>query len=247
VIVPDELPGFQTEGLSWQERAEQCGGDCAVYAPDDPRLSRWLALVHGECLREALNLLRPDAVVVDFGCGTGEKTAVLAARAGQVVALDITPGMLQRARDRCAGLNVLVGRIDGVHLPLHDASIDVVWISSVLRYSLLVPEPRHREIVDELHRVLRPGGYVCNVEMYVREGASTFAADFRARGFEILEQRPVHVFRSRPDRLALGRWHRVFLRRFWARLSVAWTRRRMTEDQLGRSLRDYFFIYRRPL
>lgn len=245
--MPDELPGFQTDGLSWQERAERCAGDRAVYSPDDPRLNRWLALVHGVCLKETRDLLRQGAVVLDFGCGTGEKAAALAASGAHVVALDITAGMLDRAQARCAGLDVQVGRIDGVHLPLRDASVDLVWIAGVLRYSLLVPEPRHREIVDEIYRVLRPGGHVCNVEMYVREGASTFSADFRARGFQVLDQRAVHVYRSRLDALALGRWHRVFLCGWFARLSVFWTRRRLTEPRLRRSLRDYFFVYRRPL
>jgi ubiquinone/menaquinone biosynthesis C-methylase UbiE len=243
--MPDELPGFQTGGLTWQERAERCPGESAVYAPEDPHLSRWLALVTRVCLRETLGLLRPGGAALDFGCGTGEKTAILATKASKVTAVDITPGMLDRARARCAGLNVDVAQIDGVHIPLPDASVDLVWISGVLKYSLLVPEPRHREIVAELHRVLKPGGLVCNLEMHVREDASTFDADFRARGFEVQDRRPVHVYRSRAYSLALGRWHALFQRPYFARLSVAWSRR-LSAERLGNSVRDYFFVYRRP-
>jgi SAM-dependent methyltransferase len=244
--MPHERGGFQTEGLSWQERAERCPGEEAVYAPHDPRLTRWLSRVHGVCLRQALARLPPGGVALDFGCGTGEKSAVLAARAGAVVALDITPGMLARARDGLAGRNALVAQIDGVHLPLREAAVDLVWISGVLRYSLLVAEPRHREIVDELHRVLRPGGHVCNLEMYVRDPAQRFAADFRARGFEVLRQVPVHVYRSRVDRLALGPLRGLFSRRWYARASVALTSGLRPEARLGSALRDYFFVYRKP-
>jgi len=243
--MPDELPGFQTRGLSWEERAAQCAGEQAVYAPDDARLSRWLGLVHGECLREALALVSPRDTVLDFGCGIGDKTVCLAARAARVVGVEITAGMLERAKRRCAGLPVVFEAIDGVHLPLAERSIDLVWVSGVLRYSLLVPEPRHHEIVAELHRVLRPGGHVCNLEMYVDRPASVFTADFLARGFELLEQRPVHVYRSRLDRLALGPLGPLFRHRPWASLSVALTRRRCHERALGSRLRDYYFVYRR--
>jgi len=244
--MPDERPGFQTAGLSWQERAERCPGQEANYAPHEPDLSRWLALVHAVSLRRALALLPAGGVALDFGCGTGEKAAVLATRARAVVAVDITPGMLERARVRLAGRPALVGRIDGVHLPLRDATVDLVWIAGVLRYSLLVAAPRHHEIVDELHRVLRPGGHVCNLEMYVRDPAARFTADFRARGFEVREQFPVHVYRSRLDAMALGRLRGVLLRRPFARLSVALTRRLRSPARLGTALRDYYFVYRKP-
>jgi SAM-dependent methyltransferase len=139
----------------------------------------------------------------------------------------------------------VLARIDGVRLPLATGSVDLIWVCGVLRYSLLVEEPRHAEIVAEFDRVLRPGGFVCNVELYVDRPAAVFERDFAAHGFEVHDRRPVHVHRSRFEALALGRLRALFLRRWWARLAVAWTRRNVAEAELGRAIRDYGFVYRK--
>jgi SAM-dependent methyltransferase len=97
-------------------------------------------------------------VVLEIGCGLGRITRVLAVRAAEVVALDVSDEMLTRARELSPELvNVrwLLG--DGVSLaPLKDASIDACVSVVVLQH---VPREVTLGYVRELGRVLRPGGW----------------------------------------------------------------------------------------
>lgn len=97
---------------------------------------------------------QPDAQVVDVGSGPGTVTAHLSLLALDVSGIDLSPVMVDIARREHPGLNFAVGEMGA--LDHADASLAglVAW------YSLIhVPDPRRREVIDEFHRVLRPGGY----------------------------------------------------------------------------------------
>ncbi len=102
--------------------------------------------------------LRPDARVLDVGCGPGTITVDLATRvpAGRVLGIDIAPEVLaagrELARDRgVSNVDFVVGDVYG--LDLEDASVDVVYVHQVLQH---LREPV-RALV-EMRRVLAPGG-----------------------------------------------------------------------------------------
>jgi ubiquinone/menaquinone biosynthesis C-methylase UbiE len=94
--------------------------------------------------------------VLDVACGPGIVTAALAAIASKVVAFDLTPEMLIKARERCvkAGhANVVFKEGSATALPFADASFDVV----VTRLSFHhFDEPQ--KVLAEMLRVLKPGG-----------------------------------------------------------------------------------------
>lgn len=97
------------------------------------------------------------AVVLDLGAGTGRATRELARRypRAHTVALDLAPGMLRQAR-RHQGLWRRFARVcgDALHLPLRDASVDVVFSNLMLQWC----EPLEAALA-EVRRVLRPGGF----------------------------------------------------------------------------------------
>jgi ubiquinone/menaquinone biosynthesis C-methylase UbiE len=109
----------------------------------------------------ALANLRPGERVLDVACGTGLVTFAAAAQvgaAGHVVGVDISEGMVAIARGRAdeQGFDhVRFGRMDAEHLDLPDASFDVALCALGLMY---VPDVR--TAVDEMTRVLVPGGRV---------------------------------------------------------------------------------------
>jgi ubiquinone/menaquinone biosynthesis C-methylase UbiE len=94
--------------------------------------------------------------VLEAGCGTGLILDRLAAVATRAYGVDLSPGMVQRARER--GLNVAVGSV--TELPFPDASFDVVCSFKVLAHV-----PDIGRALDELARVTRPGGHLA-LEFY---------------------------------------------------------------------------------
>ena len=90
--------------------------------------------------------------IVDLAAGTGVQTRPLVARRAEVVAVDVDPRMLQRLRSRSPDVPVVVGRSEW--LPLRDAVADVVTCANAWHW---LPTDR---TVEEVARVLRPGGYL---------------------------------------------------------------------------------------
>jgi SAM-dependent methyltransferase len=118
----------------------------------------------------ALAALAPGETVLDLGSGAG-LDAFLAARKvgpqGRVLGVDMTPEMVDRARNNAVvfqartglgNVEFLLGQIEA--LPLPDASVDVVLSNCVLNLS-----PDQPTVWKEIARVLRPGGRVSISDM----------------------------------------------------------------------------------
>jgi ubiquinone/menaquinone biosynthesis C-methylase UbiE len=99
-----------------------------------------------------------NPLLLDVGTGTGRFPAALLARGqfeGQVWGLDISLGMLRRARTRLAGYKdrcTLIGQ-DADALPFPDQTFDAVVCLETIEFT-----PSPPRTVGELVRVLRPGG-----------------------------------------------------------------------------------------
>ena len=87
--------------------------------------------------------------LLDVGCGTGARTAALAARGWDVTGVDVSEDMLRRARER--GVHVV--RADAAALPFEDATFDAVV--STWTHTDLADFPA---AVTEVARVLRRSG-----------------------------------------------------------------------------------------
>lgn len=97
------------------------------------------------------------ADVLDVAAGTGN-AAIPAARAGaHVVALDLTPELLDTGRRRAseAGLEIEWIAGDAEDLPFDDERFDHVLSSLGVQFV-----PRHEVVASELVRVCRPGGTI---------------------------------------------------------------------------------------
>ena len=99
----------------------------------------------------------PGAHVLDVGTGTGV-VAVTAARAGaRVTGLDLTPALLEHAREnaRIARQDIVWTEGDAENLPYPDASFDVVTSQFGHMFA-----PRPEVAVKEMRRVLKRGGRI---------------------------------------------------------------------------------------
>lgn len=97
------------------------------------------------------------ARVLDFGCGAGRLSQALAEHATEVVGVDVSAPMLERARslDRSGGRCTFVLSEHPDLRAVPDASVDLVFTERVLQH---LPAPIVEGYLAEFIRVLRPGG-----------------------------------------------------------------------------------------
>jgi SAM-dependent methyltransferase len=108
---------------------------------------------------QAIADLKPGETVLDLGSGGGFD-CFLAARqvgeTGQVIGVDMTADMIAKARENAlkggyANVEFRLGEIE--HLPVADASVDVIISNCVINLS-----PEKLDVFREVYRILKPGG-----------------------------------------------------------------------------------------
>lgn len=102
--------------------------------------------------------LGPDAVAVDIGAGTGQFTLAAAPRYARVIAVDVSPVMLQalRTKIRAAQLtNVEVVQAGFLTYEHHGPQADLVYSRYALHH---LPDFWKAMALARLRRILRPGG-----------------------------------------------------------------------------------------
>jgi len=85
------------------------------------------------------------------------------------VALDLTPSMLHRSRQRTQQLQIKLVQGDSMRLPFADASFDQVVLHLILA---VVPEPT--QCLSEASRVLKPQGSILIFDKFLRPGQSAW-------------------------------------------------------------------------
>jgi SAM-dependent methyltransferase len=89
--------------------------------------------------------------VLEVGCGSGMGLAYLATRATRAVGIELTPALLEDARQHLPGVELHMG--DAQELPFPDGAFDVVLMLEMIYYL-----PNVDRAVAECRRVLRQGG-----------------------------------------------------------------------------------------
>ena len=114
--------------------------------------------LNGLLERPALRSLVPGnlrgAAVLDAGCGSGAQAQWLLEQGADVVAIDVSPRMIEEAERRCAGRGRFMVADLAKPLPLAPDSLDGITCSLALHYveDLSVP-------LQSFAAALRPGGW----------------------------------------------------------------------------------------
>jgi SAM-dependent methyltransferase len=116
-----------------------------------------------EMLMEAL----PEKVerFLDLGTGDGRLLAAIRERhpGARAVGLDASEPMLARAADRFDGDPLIELRPHDLSLPLGDAGPADAVVSGLAIHHL--PDERKRELFEEIHALLTPGGVFANLDL----------------------------------------------------------------------------------
>jgi SAM-dependent methyltransferase len=94
-------------------------------------------------------LPQPGERILDLGCGDGQLSARIAATGALVTGVDASPQMVEAARAR----GLTVDQAPAEHLPYPDAVFDAVFSNAALHWVR-----GQNEMIQQVHRVLRPGG-----------------------------------------------------------------------------------------
>jgi ubiquinone/menaquinone biosynthesis C-methylase UbiE len=118
-------------------------------------------------LLSLLELLDPEWVVGDLGCGAGHISEALSPAVGRVIAVDESGPMLASARTRlehCTNVELREGHIEA--LPIDDGALDVAILFLVAHF---ISDPARA--MQEVRRVLKPGGRLLIVDLVSHDRA----------------------------------------------------------------------------
>jgi SAM-dependent methyltransferase len=101
----------------------------------------------------------PPGRALDAACGTGRVSAHLAAAGHDVLGVDTTPAMLERARAKVPDARFVEGRLEA--LPVDDASFDLAVCALALDHATEIAPA-----IAELARAVGPGGRVILTDIH---------------------------------------------------------------------------------
>ena len=109
---------------------------------------------------QAIAALKPGETVLDLGSGGGFDCFLAAEQVGptgKVIGVDLNPAMCLKAQALAAAGGTAMECHPGAieNIPLPDESVDVVLSNGVINLSF-----RKRRVIQEMFRVLKPGGRI---------------------------------------------------------------------------------------
>jgi ubiquinone/menaquinone biosynthesis C-methylase UbiE len=117
----------------------------------------FLPLAQLRALAEGLDI-GPDQLLVDLACGAGGPGLWVAKQSkARLVGRDLSPVAVQRAAERVAGLG-LEGRADFAQGSFEDTGLPRECADAVMTVDALQYAPDKTKALDEVARILRPGG-----------------------------------------------------------------------------------------
>ena len=144
--------------------------------------------------------------VLEIGCGLGTDGAQFAKAGAYYTGIDLTEAAIELARRRfeCSGLHGEFRVADAENLDFADGSFDLVYSHGVLHHT-----PDTARAVQEMHRVLKPGGravvmlyhrgsynYRIGIRVLRRAGASLLKSEAGVQAIHRLTGEPVESLRE---------------------------------------------------
>ena len=186
----EEGVAFCKHLFDWSVRQSE-EASVALYSLGSPALLE-AATAEIVQLLDTWRLLGPRRRALDIGCGIGRMEVALASRLGRIDAIDVSAGMIDAARRRCAGLaNVHLALASGLDLAsFADGTFDLVLAVDTFPYLVQSGMPLVTTHVVEAARVLAPRGDLVVLNFSYRDDTARDVADVtalaRAAGMEVV-------------------------------------------------------------
>jgi len=139
--------------------------------------------------------VRPNESVLEIGCGTGHALVEFANRGAQVIAMDLSEGMINAAQRRIQNKvqkrSVEFCQGDGLFVPFPEDQFDVIFLSFTLE---LFDTPKIPLVLNECHRTLRSGGRIGVVSLAKQDVAAVRIYEWFHRLMpNIIDCRPIYL------------------------------------------------------
>ena len=171
-----KLQHFQTDGETWEKRAEK-GKLPAVIDPWDlkGRKNLYINTLQKLAIQKTLGQGKKE-IIVDFGCGSGRFSNLLSHYCKFLVGLEITPQMLKIAKKECKNSNIGFVLYDGLNLPMKEKEADLLISVNVLQY--ITDDSELEKVTKEIKRCLKPDGEFICIEQ-VTKNRKRWQRDFK--------------------------------------------------------------------
>ncbi len=149
------LPTLSQVELEQREHFDKLADDFEAYYDD-----AWSHAYRDQFIYRKLfnNIPLGDKEVLEAMCGSGQTTYFLMQRGGRVTGLDISPELIRRFRNKWPQAHAVCASFLSSGLP--SDAYDVVVVIGGLHHL----HPFVSKAMDEVHRLLRPGGFFCFAE-----------------------------------------------------------------------------------
>ena len=121
--------------------------------------------------------LGPDMEILEFGCGTGSTAIAHAPWVKRIDAIDISPEMIQIARDRAEAAGVANVSFEAASIDGFDAAGRA--FNAVLGLNILHLLADRDEAIARVHRMLKPGGIFVTSTACIGDGARLLGMGLR--------------------------------------------------------------------
>lgn len=235
---------FQHDGLSWDELAKK-NELAAVIDPDgSKRKNNYIHSLHLAVVKKGFQKVKKGKVL-DFGCGTGRVTRWLASRNFEVLGVDISAGMIAKAREltkKETGVSYI--EFDGLNVPAESASFNAVVTVYVLQLSM-----RNTDLVSsiamEFHRTLKPGGKLICIEITDSQSLSSknYTDIITSAGFKLIHDAPVRLKTGRCMALAQRKYIPMIFIPLLAQVGILECQWKYQRNNVPDEYHDHLYIF----
>ena len=105
---------------------------------------------------DTLKYLKPDDKVLEFACGTGIVTALVAPHVHSIRAIDISDEMVSRAKEKTYTLDL--SNVEVTQTDLFDPCLPGGSFDAVMAFNVLLYVDNFEEVMQRIKSLLKPGG-----------------------------------------------------------------------------------------